>query len=173
MFPRRFVSYPFPVLLTPSPLPDVSSLTHLPDWTVFLSCTFTALRLFVLVFPLTGIYTGLEMGRLLRFHRFLPHSAAAVRPECTDSVPFSPFFSYAHGRYAITGRFPCRARPVTLASCDPSYSRVTCHRSAYSYVPVSFSRDSYCTCMCHGDPPRLSLCHAYVFVLTILTHPRL
>ena len=36
--------------------------------------------------------------------------------------------------------------------------------------PVSVSRDSYCTCMCHGGLPRLSLCHAYVFSLMLLTH---
>ena len=43
--------------------PVVSSLVYLPDWTISLSLTFTALRLFVLVSPLTCIYTGLEMGR--------------------------------------------------------------------------------------------------------------
>ena len=39
--------------------------------------------------------------------------------------------------------------------------------------PISVSRDSYCTCMCHGGPPRPSLCHAYVFSLMPLTHLRL
>ena len=38
--------------------------------------------------------------------------------------------------------------------------------------PVSASRDSYCTCMCHGDSPRPFLCHAYDFSLMPLTHRR-
>ena len=37
-------------------------------------------------------------------------------PECTDTFPF--LFSYAHGRYALTGRFLFRAYSVTLASRD-------------------------------------------------------
>ena len=36
--------------------------------------------------------------------------------------------------------------------------------------PVSVSRDFYDTCMCHGEPPRLFLCHDYVFPLMLLTH---
>ena len=38
--------------------------------------------------------------------------------------------------------------------------------------PVSVSRDFYDICMSHGDPPRLFLCHAYVFSLMPLTHLR-
>ena len=51
---------PVPGLLTPSLL---SNFLLLPDWTLFLLCMFTALRLFVLVSLDTCIYTGLEMGR--------------------------------------------------------------------------------------------------------------
>ena len=36
---------------------------------------------------------------------------------------------------------------------DISASRA--NQLAYSYVSVSVSRDSYCTCMCHGSSPRL------------------
>ena len=35
--------------------------------------------------------------------------------------------------------------------------------------PIFVSRDSYCTCMCHGDPPRPFLCHAYIFSLMPFT----
>ena len=54
---------------------------------------------------------------------------------------------------------------------DVSPSRAT--GSLIRMSPVSVSRDSYCTCMCHGDPPGPSLCHAYVFLITFLTHHRL
>ena len=46
MLPGLLVS---PVLVTPSSLPGSFPSYHLPDWTLFLSLTFTALRLFVLV----------------------------------------------------------------------------------------------------------------------------
>ena len=42
-----------------------------------------------------------------------------------------------------------------FVSRDLGHFRVTCHRLAYSYVSIPVSRDSYCTCMCHGSPPRL------------------
>ena len=60
MLPDRLVS---PVLVMPSSLPAVSSLFHLPDWTLFLSCTLTALTPVCTCILLTCIYTGLEMGR--------------------------------------------------------------------------------------------------------------
>ena len=101
--------------------------------------------------------------------RFFLYSVAAVRPSTLTLV--SPFlFSYAHGRYAIIGRFPYRERPVALRSRDFGCFRITCHRPAYLYVSLFFSCDFYCTSVCHGDSPRLSLCHAYVFSLMLLTH---
>ena len=58
MFAGRLVSRLVPVLLAPSLLPGVLSLVHLPDWMIFLSLTFTALRLFVLVSTLQVYITG-------------------------------------------------------------------------------------------------------------------
>ena len=82
---------------------------------------------------------------MLRFYRFrMPvaaerpasscfpaYSVAAVRPSILTVFLLS---SYAHGRYALTGRFPYRAYSVALASRDFGLLRTTCHRSAYSYV---------------------------------------
>ena len=51
------------VLLAPSSLPDVLTLVHLPDWTLFLPCTFTVLTPVCTCSVLTCIYTRLEMGR--------------------------------------------------------------------------------------------------------------
>ena len=48
---------------------------------------------------------------------------------------------------------------MTLASRDLGYSRVTCHRSAYSYVSRYLSYlhvTVYDICPSHGDLPRLS-----------------
>ena len=99
---------------------------------------------------------AIQEGIVLRFHRFhMPvaaerpaflcfpaYSEAAVRPSI---LTFSPFlFSYAHGRYALTGRFSYRAYSVTLASRDHGLLRVTCHRFAYSYVSrLSFTITIY------------------------------
>ena len=52
-----------PVLVTPSPLPGSFPFCHLPDWTIFLSLTFTAFAPACTCISLTCIYTGLEMGR--------------------------------------------------------------------------------------------------------------
>ena len=80
---------------------------------------------------------------MLRFHRFhMPvaaerpaflclYSEAAVRPSI---LTLFLFLSYAHGRYALAGRFSYYAHPVTLASRDLGRFRVTCHQIAYSYV---------------------------------------
>ena len=82
---------------------------------------------------------------MLRFHRFhMPvaaerpassyfpeYSVAAVRPSILTLSPFP--FSYAHGRYALNGRFLYRAYLVDLASRDHGLPRVTCHRFAYSF----------------------------------------
>ena len=100
---------------------------------------------------------------------FFLYSVAAVRPS-TLTLVSSFLFSYAHGRYAIIGRFPYRERPVVLGSRDFGYFRIMCHWPAYLYVSLFFSRDFYCTSMRHGDSPRLSLCHAYIFSLMLLTH---
>ena len=67
----------------------------------------------------------------------VPYACGCCAPGYTDAY-FSFSCSYAHGRYALTGRFPHHVTGF-----------------AYSYVPVPVSRDSYCTCMCHGGPPRL------------------
>ena len=64
---------------------------------------------------------------------FLSHSEAAVRPSVLTMFP--SLSSYAHGRYALTGRFPYRAYLVDLASRNLGLTRTTCHRSAYLYVP--------------------------------------
>ena len=88
---------------------------------------------------------------MLRFHRFhMPvaavrpasscfpaYSVAAVRPSILTLSPFP--FSYAHGRYALTGRFSFRAYSVTLTSRDLGFPRVTCHRSAYCMFPFSLT----------------------------------
>ena len=53
-----------------------------------------------------------------------------------------------------------------MRSTDISHYTFSCHvtsdvsashatSSLTRTFPVSVSRDSYCTCMCHGDPPRL------------------
>ena len=53
---------------------------------------------------------------------------------------------------------------------DVSASRAS--SSLTHTFPVSVSRDCYDMCMSHGDPPRLFLCHVYVFSLMPLTHLR-
>ena len=60
IFARRLSS---PVLVTPSSLPGSSPFYHLPDWTLFLSLTFTAFAPVCTCISHTCIYTGLEMGR--------------------------------------------------------------------------------------------------------------
>ena len=89
---------------------------------------------------------------------------------CAQSeLTLSLSFSYAHGHNALNGR----TRAFTFSchvTADVSTSRATGSFTRTFSVPVS--RDSYCTCMCHGDPPRLSLCHDYVFSLMPLTHLR-
>ena len=57
MLPGLLVS---PVLITPNLLSD---FLPLPDWTLFVSLTFTALTPVCTCSSLTRIYTGLEMGR--------------------------------------------------------------------------------------------------------------
>ena len=79
------------------------------------------------------------------------YSVAAVRPSILTLSPFP--FSYAHGRYALTGR-SCIAYLVALASRDHGLLRVTCHRFAYSFSPVSRATGSLISNM-----PRLSLRH--------------
>ena len=87
-----------------------------------------------------------------------------MRPSILTLVSLLLFlFSYARGRYALIGRFAYHVTPEVSASRDTG--SLTCT------FPVSISRDSYCTCMCHGDPPGPSLCHAYIFLLMLLTHP--
>ena len=60
------------------------------------------------------------------------HSVAAARPSVLTMFPL--VFSYAQGRYALAGRFLCRAYSVGLVSRDHGLLLVTCHRFAYSYV---------------------------------------
>ena len=57
---RTIRLFPVPVLLTPSLLSD---FLPLPDWTIFVSCTFTVLTPVCTCISQTCIYTGLEMGR--------------------------------------------------------------------------------------------------------------
>ena len=87
---------------------------------------------------------------------------------CAQSeLTLSLSFSYAHGHNALNGR----TRAFTFSchvTADVSASRATSSFTRTFSVPIS--RDSYCTCMCHGGLPRLSLCHAYVFSLMLLTH---
>ena len=88
---------------------------------------------------------------MLQFHRFhVP--VAAVRPGTLTLVFLFLFF-------LVTLTDALRSMDVlalySLASRDLGRFRVTCHRLAYSYVSIPISRDSYYTCMCHGDPPRL------------------
>ena len=82
---------------------------------------------------------------MLRFHRSIRLWLLSTRrslfalcgcctPECTDTFSFS--FSYAHGRFALTGRFLVSHESVTLASRDLGFPRVTCHRFAYLYVSL-------------------------------------
>ena len=52
-----------PVLVTPSLLPGSLPLYHSPNWTLFLSLTFTDSTPVCTCIVLTCIYTGLEMGR--------------------------------------------------------------------------------------------------------------
>ena len=68
----------------------------------------------------------------------VPCACGCCAPGYTDTYFSFPFScSYAHRCYALTGRFPYHVTGF-----------------AYTYVPIPVSRDSYCTCMCHGDPPR-------------------
>ena len=88
---------------------------------------------------------------MLQFHRFhVP--AAAVRPGTLTLVSLFLFF-------LVTLTDAVRSTDVlalyVCVSRDPGRFHIMCHWLAYSYIPVSVSRDSYCTCMCHGDPPRL------------------
>ena len=87
---------------------------------------------------------------MLRFHHFhVP--VAAVRPATLTLVSPFPFL-------VVTLVDAMRSMDVLalyfLVSRDLGRFRVMCHRLAYSYISISVSRDSYCTCMCHGDPPR-------------------
>ena len=97
---------------------------------------------------------------MLRFHRFhVP--VAAVRPGTLTLVFLFLFF-------LVTLTDALRSMDVltlySLASHDLGRFRVTCHRLTYSYVSIPVSRDSYYTCMCHGDPPRL------FFVMLTFSH---
>ena len=83
---------------------------------------------------------------MLRFHCF--HAlAAAVRPGTLTLVSLFLFFSYAHGRLALTGRYPYHVTPALSKSRDSG--------PLTRMFPVSVSHDFYCTRMSHGDPPRL------------------
>ena len=77
---------------------------------------------------------------------FSLHSVAAVRP---SELTLFLFLSLAHGRYALIGRCLFHMPPVRLLVRFP----FPCH--------VTF----YDICMSHGEPPRLFLCHDYVFSL--------
>ena len=92
---------------------------------------------------------------------------AAVRP---GMLTLSFFHSYAHGHHALNGR-TCTVRFSCHVTSDVSASRDS--GPLTHMFPVSISRDSYCTCMCHGDSPGPFLCHAYVSLLTLLTRLRL
>ena len=73
---------------------------------------------------------------------FPAYSVAAVRPSILTLSPFS--FSYAHGRYALTGRFLYRAYLVDLVSCDYGLLRVTCHRFAYPFLLYAVTVSRLC-----------------------------
>ena len=62
MLSGRLVSFPYRFFLCPVLYPTTLPLVHLPDWTLFLSCTFTAFAPLCTCISQTCIYTGLEMG---------------------------------------------------------------------------------------------------------------
>ena len=92
----------------------------------------------------TAELTCTTTGLVLRFHRFhMP--AAAERP----AYSFSFLHSVAAVRPSVLTLFPLvtlmdamrsldvssyRAWPVTLVTRDLGFSRVMCHRPAYSYI---------------------------------------
>ena len=100
---------------------------------------------------------------MLRFHRFhMPvaaerpasflfpaYSEAAARPSILTLSLFS--LSYAHGRYALTGRFSYH-----VISAVPE-SRATGPLTSMFPVISYLSRDDYDICPSHGVLPRLSL----------------
>ena len=110
---------------------------------------------------------------------------AAVRPSILTLSPFS--FSYAHGRYALTGHFLYRANLVALASRDHGLLRVTCHRSAYSlslFHMITVSRlclpfvlaglrHTYVTRTFRFASSRYALCYPDLLVSPVLVTPSL
>ena len=62
VFTGRLVSFPSWFFLCPVFYPTTLLHIHLPDWTLFLSCTLLVLMPVCTCIVLTCIYTGLEMG---------------------------------------------------------------------------------------------------------------
>ena len=77
----------------------------------------------------------------------------------TDAMRSLDVFRFAHNRW-------------TSHHVTPDVSASRASGSLTRTFPVSVSRDCYDMCMSHGDPPRLFLCHVYVFSLMPLTHLR-
>ena len=72
MLPGLLVS---PVLVTPNLLSD---FLPLPNWTLFVSLTFTALTPVCTCSPFTCIYTGLEMGTIPIFNLLCNHPSVVT-----------------------------------------------------------------------------------------------
>ena len=131
MLPGRFVSFPFLVLLMPSSLPNVSPLTHLPDWTLFLSFTFTAFAPLCTCISLTCINTGLEMGRSPSSIYFA--TTLVLWPERSHILSLDRSSSLAKATaLLVLGSFPLSTcLPVVKCSLR---SVLRCARNRYNHI---------------------------------------